>query len=124
MGPALRALVTRPHGMRPIAAEAVRVQGENPVCGDRLAFGAEPEGARLRTLSFQASACPACLAVASCAVALFEGRALPAGPPFAALRARIAELGGLARHEGHALQLVEELLEQLRSALETGPGAD
>jgi hypothetical protein len=114
MGPELKARVAKPHGMAPLRDEHVRVQGENPICGDRLAFGALHETGRLTELRFQASACPACLAVASCAVELFEGGELPAGPPFDRLRGRIQELGGLATHEGHALKLVEQLLSELR----------
>lgn len=110
----LKAHATDPRGMGALANATHAASGENPVCGDRLRFEARVDTAgRVEALGFRATACPACVAVASCAVEVLPGTALPIESPAQRLRARIEELGGLSSFEGHALALVEDVLRQL-----------
>jgi nitrogen fixation NifU-like protein len=110
VGPELRALVTAPIGQGDLDGATHAAEGDNPVCGDRLRVQARVEGGRLVALRFRATACPASIAVASCAVRVLEGKSLPLRPPFAALRAEVERLGGLSPFERHALALVEDVL--------------
>jgi len=47
------------------------------------------------------------------AVAVYEGHAVPSGPPFVKLRSEIERLGGLSRFEQHGLALVEQVLHEV-----------
>jgi nitrogen fixation NifU-like protein len=105
--------VTAPIGQGTLAEPAASAAGDNPVCGDRLRFQVELDQGRIALLRFQATACPACIAVASCAVEALQGATIPAGPPYPGLRALVAQRGGLSRFEQHALALVEEVLGRL-----------
>ena len=109
----LRSFVTSPVGQGPLVDAQGSVEGDNPVCGDKLRFFSRREEDGSITLAFLATACPATIAVASCAVRVYSGRAAPSCPPFTALREEIQTLGGLSSYEGHALSLVEEVLERL-----------
>ncbi len=118
MGPELKALVRDPIGWEDCSSFPHRAQGEHPICGDRLAFGVETKGDTLARLAFQATACPACMAVASCAVRVYRQGPVPLGPPFEALRQELERLGGLAPFERHALSLVEDVLERALLGIE------
>ncbi len=117
----LKALSTQPIGQGDLAAAEVSAQGENPVCGDKLRFLGRVGQDGTLTLAFLATACPATIAVASCAVQLYSGQKPPAGPPFTDLRQRVQELGGLSRFEGHTLGLVEQVLADLFRACQADP---
>ena len=126
MGPELQRLVTEPIGQGRLAAPTHAAEGENPVCGDRLRFEARVgEGAQIAELAFVATACPACVAVASCAVRVLGSATLPLRPPLAALRTEIDRLGGLSAFEQHARALVEDVLAGLarRDDAAAGPRA-
>ncbi len=123
MGPELKRLVTSPVGFAEISPIDARAEGTNPVCGDKLAFGAQLAQGRLSRLVFQATACPACLAVASCAVEVYEGQQAPKGPPFTLLRSEVERLGGLSNFEGHALKLVEAVLSEVLDAASSSEGS-
>lgn len=120
MHQALRRFVVAPVGMGDLEHAEARAEGENPICGDRLRIelARDPEGGLI--LGFRATACPACLAVASCAVEALSGSKSLSGPPFEPLRARVAALGGLSTFEGHAMVLVEEVLARALSGLGSG----
>lgn len=120
MKDSLKALVTSPIGQGVLADAQHSADGENPVCGDKLRFSLrrEPDGGLC--LGFVATACPATIAVASCAVKLYSGQPRPEGPPFAALHQMVTMLGGLSNFEGHALTLVESVLEKLYGQSESG----
>ena len=113
MRPDLRCYVTTPVGIGDLANASATAEGDNPVCGDRLRFAARLADGRVTGLRFRATACPACMAVASVAVVVYEGQERPEGPPYASLRAEIERLGGLSRCEQHALALVEQVLSQV-----------
>lgn len=110
MGPELKKLVSSPKGMGSLPKISGSAQGENPVCGDKLSIEVLVAATQIQALSFRATACPACIAVASCASQVYSLAALPSGPPYAALRREVDRLGGLSRFEGHALDLVEDVL--------------
>lgn len=110
MGPELRKLVTAPLGAGGLDRPTHAAEGENPACGDKLRFEARCSERRIEDLAFRASACPACMAVASLAVRVYSGREQPAGPRLDVLREEVERLGGLSRFEQHALALVEEVL--------------
>lgn len=109
----LKAYVTSPVGQGPLDHADAMAEGDNPACGDKLRFSLRHEEDGTVTLAYVATACPATIAVASCAVALYSGQEAPEGPPYAALHQRIQSLGGLSKVEGHALTLVEDVLERL-----------
>ena len=113
MGPELKRLVTAPIGQGPVEGATHAASGENPVCGDRLAFEARCDSGRVVALGFCATACPACIATASCAVKVLADAELPLRPPIAALRAEVERLGGLSNFEQHALALVEDVIDRL-----------
>lgn len=113
MGPELRELARNPVGLGALEEPTHAASGENPVCGDRVVIEACVENGRIRELGFRATACPACVAVASCAVEVAVGAELPIPTPSSGLRARIDERGGLTRFEQHALALVEDVLARL-----------
>ena len=119
---ALKALVTSPVGQGPLAGAQHCVDGDNPICGDKLRFMALTDSQGVTQLGFVATACPATIAVASCVVALYSEQpvgdsARPEGPPYAELRQRVESLGGLSNFEGHALALVEDVLSRLLQEL-------
>lgn len=109
----LRHHVTAPVGTGDVENPSATAEGENPVCGDRLRMAASIVDGRILALRFRATACPACVAVASVAVAVYEGHAVPSGPPFVKLRSEIERLGGLSRFEQHGLALVEQVLHEV-----------
>ncbi len=121
MNAELAALVHEPIGQGPLEDATHTSDGENPVCGDRLRFEARLTGQRIESLRFRATACPACIATASCAVRVLEGREVPVAKPIALLRAELARCGGLSAFEQHALALVEDVVIRcFRSHLESG----
>lgn len=117
MGPELRELARAPIGLGDLAHATNAASGENPVCGDSLRFEARvapgESGAVLEALAFRATACPACVAVASCAVKVLRGSAFPVAMPPRTLHAELERCGGLTRFEEHALALVEDVLRRL-----------
>ena len=110
MGPELAALVKHPVGAGELDGPSAAAERDNPVCGDKLRLTVRVAHGRLTELAFRATACPATVAVASCAVRVLAGKPLPDGPPFATLRGEVARLGGLSSFEQHALALVESAL--------------
>lgn len=114
MRPELRKLVTSPIGQGDLAAATVSAEGENPVCGDRLRFAIRIEDGRIAELRFRATACPATIAVASCAVSVLGGSPVPLSSPIETLRNEVQRRGGLSRFEQHALALVEDVLGRCR----------
>lgn len=117
MGPELRALVTEPVGQGDLAGATHGAGGENPVCGDKLSFALRVAAGRIEDLAFRATACPACIAVASCAVESLRGGPFPLRAPIEPLRLLVAQRGGLSGFEGHALALVEDVLVRAIDAL-------
>jgi len=109
----LKAFVTAPVGQGPLTGAQLSVDGDNPVCGDKLRFSLKRENDGRLTIGFVATACPATIAIASCAVQLYSGEVAPAGPPFVDLRQKVESLGGLSNFEGHALSLVEDVLHRV-----------
>ncbi|MDP6423867.1 MAG: iron-sulfur cluster assembly scaffold protein [Planctomycetota bacterium] len=110
MKPGLKELVTAPIGQGALTMPTAAASGENPVCGDRLTFELRVDGANVEELAFRATACPACIAVASCAVSVLVDHRMPESPPFERLRDEVDRRGGLSRFEQHAIALVEDVL--------------
>ncbi|MCA8969184.1 MAG: iron-sulfur cluster assembly scaffold protein [Planctomycetes bacterium] len=113
MGPRLVELARSPVGLENLEGSTHEASGENPVCGDRLRFAAHVDEGVLDRLRFRATACPACVAVASCASLVFDGAAWPLTGIEAALQRAVDERGGLTRFEQHALRLVVDVLQRL-----------
>lgn len=63
----------RPRNKRALPPDAVRVEMDNPLCGDRLALGFELEGDGLRRVAFDGSCCAICTASASMMTGAVEG---------------------------------------------------
>lgn len=110
METSLRELVTSPVGQGRLERATNRAEGDNPVCGDRLAFELSVVDGVIVELAFRATACPACIAVASCAVLTMRGAPAPLASPIEGLRGEVQRRGGLTRFERHALALVEDVL--------------
>ena len=110
MGPELKKLVISPIGMGPLLEKSGSAQGENPVCGDKLSIEVLVLAGEIHALGFRAVACPACIAVASCAAVVYGAGEPPQGPPYPVLRGEVERRGGLGRFERHALDLVEDVL--------------
>ena len=113
MGPELARLAREAVGLDLLAEATHEAAGENPVCGDRIAIAAGVEAGRIERLCFRATACPACVAVASCASIAFEGAPFPLQAASARLRREVEVRGGLTRFEEHAFELVTEVLARL-----------
>ncbi|HHI80432.1 MAG TPA: iron-sulfur cluster assembly scaffold protein [Planctomycetes bacterium] len=117
MHPDLKAHVLDPKGVGSLDAPDAEAQGDNQVCGDSLRIQLQIQKGNIRALRWKAKACPSTLALASLAFLCYEGAALPSGPPFEALRASLAQHGGLRSYESHALHLVEETLAKALASL-------
>jgi NifU-like protein involved in Fe-S cluster formation len=76
---------------------------EHPVCGDRLELDCRVELGNVTEFAWRAEGCPATMAVAAAARRAVRGR--PVAAAMAALERRVADLGGLARTEQHAIAL-------------------
>jgi len=107
---ALRAHLLEPRHVGPLVGPAVR-RGEafNAACRDRLVLFLEDDGAgRVGRAAFQATGCPACLALGSVAAELAAGQALDAGLPEALAASFRATHGEPSPLHRHALALVVE----------------
>jgi NifU-like protein involved in Fe-S cluster formation len=101
---ALREVMLTAEGQGSLAGDGVRTgSAEHPVCGDRVEVDLRVGGGRLQDLRWRARSCPAGMAVCAAATAALRDR--PVGELAAALRARLAALGGLEVHERHAERL-------------------
>ena len=89
-------------------------RAEHPVCGDVVAVDVRVESGQIVDLAWRASGCPATLAVAASAHRALVGEEV--GGAALALRNRLKDLGGLAKHERHAERI---FLEALTRAVET-----
>lgn len=96
-----------------------RGRAEHAVCGDVVAFEVRVADGVVEDLAWRAAGCPATLAVAAASHAALLGA--PIGDAAARLARRLAELGGLARHERHAERLV---LEAFAAALRAARAPD
>ncbi len=115
MTTALRAVMLAAEGVGGLAGDEVsHGRAEHPVCGDVLELECELDGERIVDIGWRAQGCPATMAVAAAARAALRGQEVAAAP--SRMRARLAELGGLAATESHALSL---FLRALREAVES-----
>jgi NifU-like protein involved in Fe-S cluster formation len=107
---AMRELVRAGVGCGELGAAATgRARAEHPVCGDELELEVVVDGdGRLERLAWRASGCPATLAVAAVAADCLPGERLQDAPE--RLDARLRQLGGLARHEQHAVRMLQRAL--------------
>ena len=104
MSDALRAASRAADGAGRLTGDRVRSgRAEHPVCGDELEVDVLLGDGRIEDLAWRAHGCPATLAVAACLRPACLGTT-PAEVP-ARIASRVAELGGLATHERHALDL-------------------
>lgn len=86
-----------------------RAQGENPVCGDRIAFTIEIAEGLLKECRFTATGCPAAIASAAAVTELVTGRNVSAC--LALDSADLLEyLGGLPAHKHHGAELAVSVL--------------
>lgn len=113
MKDALRAAARAAEGAgRLHGADVCTGRAEQPVCGDELELDLRIADGQLAELAWRARGCPATLAVAGCLKAAWHGTAIAEAR--ARLAARVAQLGGLAPHEGHALELALRALDDAR----------
>lgn len=90
--------------------DVVSASSEHPVCGDMIEVDLRLRDGLVADLAWRAHGCPATMAVAAAAREALHGCELrDAG---ARLRQRVADLGGLAATEQHALALFERALAQ------------
>lgn len=101
-----------PRNAGEMEAPDVRVQVENPVCGDVLALSARIDQGRIREIRFKAKGCVPSMACGSALTALATGRTLEEA---AAIRKEsvIDLLGGLPPASSHAAELALEALSRL-----------
>ena len=92
----------------------LRGAASHPVCGDELAVELRVVDGAVVDYRWQASGCPATLAVPAAAASIWSG--CPVGELEMRLRDRLGQLGGLASHEGHA---VKALMRAVHAALES-----
>lgn len=76
---------------------------EHPVCGDQLEVHVRLQDGVIDQLRWRARGCPASMAVCAAAPAALCGQ--PPASAANALRQRLAQLGDLQAHEGHAERL-------------------
>ena len=96
----------------------VRVQRNNPVCGDILELSARISGGQIKEIRFLAKGCVPTIACASALCSLVQGKDLDV----AAAHTRdllISELDGIPPASEHALQLALETLRQLLASYRT-----
>jgi nitrogen fixation protein NifU and related proteins len=102
-----------PRNVGELADASAHSTATNPVCGDLLHLYLKVEDARIRASSFQAQACPPCIAAASVLTEMLNGQPLEAVRQLKA-KDLSAALGGLPRNKEHCAVLA---LDALRAAL-------
>lgn len=106
---ALRRLALAAEGAGELAGADVRAgSSEHPVCGDVVTVFVRVAAGAILDCRWQASGCPATVAVAAAARSAWLGAPLTAAAPL--LHARLEQLGGLAAHERHAERLLLDAL--------------
>lgn len=104
MSDALRAASRAADGAGRLSGDRVcSGRAEHEVCGDELEVDLILGDGRILDLAWRARGCPATLAVASCLRPACVGTTAAEVPM--RIASRVAELGGLATHERHALEL-------------------
>lgn len=83
--------------------DLVVAAAEHPVCGDLLEFDCRLDDGVVLECAWRAEGCPATMAVAAALPQALVGH--PIGEAGARLRRLIADLGGLAATESHALAM-------------------
>ncbi len=121
MHPDLKALVLDPKGVGTLENPDAEAEAQNAVCGDVLHIQLNLRDRQIKALRWHAKACPATIALASLAFVCYQGKPIPSGPPFEALRASLATRGGLGSFQTHALHLVEEALAQALASAKRNP---
>ena len=102
-----------PRNVGELADASAHGAATNPVCGDLLHLYLKVEGARICASSFQAQACPPCIAAASVLTEMLNGQMLDAVRQLKPKDVSAA-LGGLPRNKEHCAVLA---LDALRAAL-------
>jgi len=113
--PALLDHFANPRHAGELAPPAVRVDVENPVCGDRLRLTARFENGAVVEARFLAKGCTACVAMGSALTELIEGRSREALRKFRAEEVDEA-LGGLANESKHVAALARDAVKALLNA--------
>lgn len=115
MNDALRALARAAEGAGSLQGPGVRTgRAEHPVCGDELELDLLWQGDRIGDLAWRARGCPATLAVAASLRGAW--RDVPITAARSRLVARLAQAGGLAQAEGHAVELAMRALAAAQEA--------
>ncbi|MEZ6189124.1 MAG: iron-sulfur cluster assembly scaffold protein [Planctomycetota bacterium] len=101
----------------------VCVEGENPVCGDRLRLALALEGETVGAVRYRVSGCSGAIAAASVMSELVQGRAL--GEVARVDRQAIdAALGGLPALKRHGADLAADTLHQALAARRAAPAPE
>src|SRR5688500_11414543 len=94
----------RPRGAGELPDATVRVEVENPVCGDRMALALRIDGGRIAAAAWQVKGCSGAVAAASALWELLQGTTLDAAGRLD--RADVeAALGGMPPQKRHGADL-------------------
>jgi nitrogen fixation protein NifU and related proteins len=84
----------RPRNFHPIEGKALKAEGHNPLCGDRLTLWVDRDGGRLKDVGFVGSGCAISKASASMMTADLKGKTVTeAEEAFERFRAMLTENG-------------------------------
>jgi len=114
-----RVMIAAPGAGRLAGVDVRTGRAEHPVCGDEVEVDFDLRDGVVQEFRWRASGCPATTAVAAAAADAWRRGVAVADLP-AALQQRLAALGGLARHEHHAVAL---LLRAVAQAVAPDAGA-
>jgi nitrogen fixation NifU-like protein len=64
----------RPRHFHPLAGATCKIEGDNPLCGDKLTLYLDLDDERVREISFQGSGCAICTASASMMTEIVQGK--------------------------------------------------
>lgn len=111
----------RPRGVGELDDATVRVEVENPVCGDRMRLSLRVDGERVVAAAWEVRGCSGAVAAASALWELLQGATLAAAERLD--RAAVeAALGGMPPHKRHGADLAVDALEEALEALPRAGG--
>lgn len=110
----------QPRNVGDLDAPDVRVEGENPVCGDRLTLALELADGRIAAARYRVAGCSGAIAAASAMSELVQGAELTSAA-CVDRDAIDAALGGLPALKRHGADLAADTLKQALAATRQAP---